>query len=80
MLVPNFVQLLLRALTAAILPKAQDERRTSVDLYDVYPSTGSGRLVEKRAQGTGNTNCAGLLYARALRAALWLNHCRPAIF
>lgn len=37
----------------------------SVFLYDV-----ENRLVEKRAQGAGNTNCAALSYAGALQAAL----------
>lgn len=37
----------------------------SVYLYDV-----ENRLVEKRAQGSGNTNCAALSYAGTLQAAL----------
>lgn len=37
----------------------------SVYLYDY-----ENRLVEKRAQGTGNTNCAALTYAGALEAEL----------
>ena len=37
----------------------------SVYLYDV-----ENRLVEKRAQGSGNTNCAALSYAGALQAGL----------
>ncbi len=38
---------------------------SSVYLYDV-----ENRLVEKRAQGTGNTNCGALSYAGALQAQL----------
>ena len=38
---------------------------SSVYLYDV-----ENRLVEKRAQGTGNTNCASLSYAGTLQAQL----------
>ena len=38
---------------------------SSVYLYDV-----ENRLVEKRAQGTGNTNCAALLYTGAVQAQL----------
>lgn len=38
---------------------------SSVYLYDV-----ENRLVEKRAQGTGNTNCAALSYAGTLQAQL----------
>lgn len=38
---------------------------SSVYLYDV-----ENRLVEKRAQGTGNSNCASLSYAGALQAGL----------
>lgn len=38
---------------------------SSVYLYDV-----ENRLVEKRAQGTGNSNCASLNYAGALQAGL----------
>jgi RHS repeat-associated protein len=38
---------------------------SSVYRYDV-----ENRLVEKRAQGTGNTNCAALSYAGALQAQL----------
>lgn len=38
---------------------------SSVYLYDV-----ENRLVEKRAQGTGNGNCASLSYAGALQAGL----------
>jgi RHS repeat-associated protein len=39
---------------------------TSVYLYDV-----ENRLVEKRAQGTGNANCAALSYAGASQAVLF---------
>jgi RHS repeat-associated protein len=38
---------------------------TSVYLYDV-----ENRLVEKRSQGTGNSNCASLSYAGTLQAGL----------
>ena len=38
---------------------------SSVYKYDV-----ENRLVEKRAQGTGNSNCASLLYTGALQASL----------
>jgi RHS repeat-associated protein len=42
----------------------------TADGASVYKYDVENRLVEKRAQGTGNTNCASLSYAGAIQAAL----------